>query len=347
MTDSNNVARGTLSSPTTRSTSTSVPYATSPRQANPRSTLYPPTNSHSPSSAGSQILPPISAAIPEILPANRVRAVSDTEALMRGGLSPSSGSSSGGGRSFRPPQPHHSELLLLPNTSTTATSSAAAAPHPHHPSLRTTDLHLESAGIDQRRHVGRSAVQGASGAHYPPHSSRGHSHSILTPQNSNSALSDDATGGQSQLSWPLASRSSGSSSTQSRNNNSIEYNASAPSSSSHEYSPHPFSSASLSARQGAGIHYPTHHVTEGQPHLSSSTSRGSERAPPPSSFPHHHHSSGGNNNRPRSGHSSEGDETKSGYGKYECEYCSKRFNRPSSLRVSSAIIAHMEACPIH
>jgi hypothetical protein len=103
----------------------------------------------------------------------------------------------------------------------------------------------------------------------------------------------------------------------------------------HEYSPHPFSSASIAARQGTAIQYPSSYpVAEGPSHPS--TSRGSERAPP-SSFPHHHTSSG---NRPRSGHSSEGDETKAGYGKYECEYCSKRFNRPSSLRVSSR-----QSCP--
>jgi hypothetical protein len=282
LTDSNYYVRGTHSSPTTRSTSSSIPFSTSPLQANPRSALYPHA-SHSPSNAGSQILPPISAAIPEILPGNRVRAVSDTEALSRGSLSLT------GGRAFRHPQLHFSDPTA-----------------PHHPSLR-TDLQADSF-IDQRRFVGRNA---APGTHYPS-STRSHSHSI----GQSSALSDGAE--QSQL-W--SARSSGSSSRISN-----EY---AQTPSAYEYSPHPFSSASLAARQGTAVQYPSSYpVAEGPP-----SARGSERAPP-SAFPHYHGSSG---NRPRSGHSSEGDETKSGYGKYECEYCSKRFNRPSSLRVSSAI----------
>jgi hypothetical protein len=195
---------------------------------------------------------------------------------------------------FRHPQPHFSDPTA-----------------PHHPSLR-TDLQPD----DERRLVGRNAVPGASGPNYPTPTTRSHSHSITQ-----SSASDNGAE-QSQL-W--SARSSGSSSRISN-----EYTTTP---SAYEYSPHPFSSASLAARQGATGQYPSSHpVAEGPSHPSSS--RGSERAPP-SSFPHYNHGSSGN--RPRSGHSSEGDETKSGYGKYECEYCSKRFNRPSSLRVSSAI----------
>lgn len=301
----NHIAQDRRSPPATRSPSSSITYATSPDQFNSRSARYPPS-SHSPTSVGSQVLPPISVVVPEILPSNRVRAVSDSEALTRASFSSSSSSGHG---AVRPVQPSFVE-----NT----------APSPQHLGSH-TDTRADST-INHRRHVGRNTVQAPSGAHYPS-SSRSHSRSIAQ----SSGLSDDA---EQAAPWSTCSRSS--------SRNTIDY---ASASSTQEYPPHPYSPASLAARPGTSLQYSPvnhggsssshsgYHGIEGPPYPA--YVRGSERAPP-SSFPQH--GSHGSGNRPRSGNSSEGDETKSGYGKYQCEYCPKRFNRPSSLKVGSAII---------
>ncbi|KIM31859.1 hypothetical protein M408DRAFT_239741 [Serendipita vermifera MAFF 305830] len=315
--------RGRLASPrSTSSSSIAPPYSSSSRS---------PTVSRarqSPTSAESTIaLPPISTAIPGFIPAaNRGRAVSDTEAFTRGGLASSL------------------------STSATAASgpglyaSRSREPAPIHPSLHRGDpISMIDNREQQRGHVGRSPVSTSS---YAPSSRRSHAHSIVSQ--SSSAHSDDPSA--PSHAWTSA-------------RSSIEYAQT--STSSHEYAPHPYSSASIAARQNAaasaGGHTAAVAINNSNPSSSApaptsatsatftpsttpyasegggsgsthaSPSRADRERVPPSSFPLYGvYSSGG---RPRSGNSSEGDESKGGFGKYECEYCSKRFNRPSSLRV--------------
>ncbi|CCA68950.1 hypothetical protein PIIN_02810 [Serendipita indica DSM 11827] len=239
-------------------------------------------------------LPPLSAAIPEFTPANRGRAVSDTEAHSRVGPS---------GRS----SVHSSYHSFLDSA-------------PLHPSLYPR---LRSDSVDeqqQRRHVGRSPVHTvADDVQHPSPSARSHAHSIPP----SSALSDVDTA-QSHA-WGGRRSMSGTS------RSSMEY---PPSSSSHEYTAHPYASSRQTGQYPALPHVATAPAVPGPYSSESSThaspSRGHDRAPP-SSFPHGVYPT--TVSRPRSANSSEGDESKPGYGKYECEYCSKRFNRPSSLRI--------------
>lgn len=278
--------RGRLFAPrSTSSSSITAPYASSSRS---------PTVSRARQSPATTVaLPPISTAIPGFIPANRGRAVSDTEAFTRGGLA----SSSSGPRESAPPLPIH-------------------------PSLQHQHQHREDPiSIDNREHhrghVGRSPVSATtrrSQAHSISQSSSAHDHS------------DDPSA--PSHAWTTATSRS-----------SIEY----ASSSQHEYAPHPYSSASIAARQNAGL--PPLPTSSSAPTASNaftsaseggsthaSPSRAERERVPPSAFPLYGVYSSGSS-RPRSGNSSEGDESKGGFGKYECEYCSKRFNRPSSLRV--------------
>jgi len=252
----------------------------------------------SPSTHSSTVaLPPISTAIPGFLPANRGRAASDTEAFTRVGLTASSG-----GR-IQTPAPR---------------SSRESAPSSiQHPSLNPRHS-ADPATIDRRGHAGNggSPIQATtSDAAHIITTGRSHAHSIASQ--SSSAHSDEPA--PSHAAWT---------------DRSIDYSQT---SSSHEYAPHPYS---ISARQKAGASPHTQipvsstgstYTSEGSTQASPSRG-GVERHVPPSSFPLYGVYSSAN--RPKSGNSSEGDESKGGFGKYECEYCSKRFNRPSSLRVS-------------
>ncbi|KAG8861015.1 hypothetical protein FRC20_011542 [Serendipita sp. 405] len=275
-------------SPSPRS---ATPYPTTSQLSSSRPAVSHQSSQSPSGTAFVQALPPISTAIPDFIPANRGRAVSDTEAHSRVGYS---------GRSSS--HPHQSFL---------------ASPAPLHPSLQPR-LRADSVD-DQQGHIGRSGTHvPVDDVHQSP-SGRSQAHSIAQ----SSGFSDDASQPWSRRSFGGTSRSS------------VEYPAS---SSSHEYAPHPFS---VTARRASGgsQYPPLPHVSststvpgpyssEGSAHAS--PSRATDRAPP-SAFPHGAYPSSAN--RPRSANSSEGDETKSGYGKYECEYCSKRFNRPSSLRI--------------
>ncbi|CAG7854134.1 SubName: Full=Uncharacterized protein {ECO:0000313/EMBL:CCA68950.1} [Serendipita indica DSM 11827] len=286
------VGRTRRPSPSPRGTRASTPYPAAMIPVNSRSSTL---LTQSPTEASfAHALPPLSAAIPEFTPANRGRAVSDTEAHSRVGPS---------GRS----SVHSSYHSFLDSA-------------PLHPSLYPR---LRSDSVDeqqQRRHVGRSPVHTvADDVQHPSPSARSHAHSIPP----SSALSDVDTA-QSHA-WGGRRSMSGTS------RSSMEY---PPSSSSHEYTAHPYASSRQTGQYPALPHVATAPAVPGPYSSESSThaspSRGHDRAPP-SSFPHGVYPT--TVSRPRSANSSEGDESKPGYGKYECEYCSKRFNRPSSLRI--------------
>ncbi|PVG03106.1 hypothetical protein CPB86DRAFT_494752 [Serendipita vermifera] len=229
-------------------------------------------NERSVSAGGAGGLPPISTALPGFLPTNRGRAVSDTEAFTR------------------------SALTSSPTTSTTAPaglgqSQQGVTPYTHAPpplQQHPNHHHPSSLYQDQREYFGSSAATSTTtgnvttntavarsrmGASDPLHPSLSTTITVATAgissnnatTTTNSRQADNFTGQGSPL--PDEAASAGGSHTpawQRRSSigtsrSSMDYPPSSSSSSVpvQEYEPHPFSSASLSARRSQGT--PSHH----------------------------------------------------------------------------------------
>jgi hypothetical protein len=218
-------------------------------------------------------LPPISTAIPGFLPTNRGRAVSDTEAFTRSGLTSSPTTSTtapaGLGQSHlhggipygthAPPPPLQPHPSLYQDQREYFGSSTAAPPLQPQPTSATTTTAPNAA-----RSTTSTRTMGASDPLMHPSLSTT-SITVATTTTTNSRQAADNYAGQGSP-LPDEAASAGGSHTpawQRRSSigtsrSSIDYPPSSSSSSVpvQEYEPHPYSSASLSARRSQGTSFP-------------------------------------------------------------------------------------------